>query len=126
MSTLNGVREAARRVVKGDLSQLTTSSSAGTELDNNEYNHDGTHRGRQHLNGRDDGSLRGACSPRPLQVQRRPEEHHSPPQVAGRAVLTAAQAAAGLASLLPRLHSHAECISGPARFVAPLGAHTAV
>ena len=32
-----GVQEAARRVVKGDLSPSTTTSSAGTELGHDEY-----------------------------------------------------------------------------------------
>ena len=55
-------QEAAWRVVKGDISPSTTTSSAGIELDYDEYDHDGARNGHQRLDGRAAGSSRDAPS----------------------------------------------------------------
>ena len=65
MSTLRGTREAAWRVVIGDLSPTTTTLSARYKLDHDVHDEYGMHGGRQRLDGRRRGS-RDDLSRRPL------------------------------------------------------------
>ena len=59
---LMSAREVARRVVKGDLSPSTTTSSAGTKLNHNEHDRDSTLSERQRFDGRAGGSSPDAYS----------------------------------------------------------------
>ena len=66
-------REAARRVVKGDISPSTTTSSAWFELDYDGYDHEGARGERLSRDGRGDGSSHDASFRRRSQVKRPPQ-----------------------------------------------------